>query len=174
MKQSTTSTINEEVHQPETLTPDEAYNLLSNHANWESYASGDMPDEEYEQFTNAIEMATEALYAQTVEGLNSTLYRKMFESQEKFKRGLMLQPSEKILETAYEYVKREDLLSSLEYNDLEHDEVVAMLSLEDPLSSAFDWYENHLNNTSGTDIDRAWSAIEDLTAHLLQSGGAEV
>ena len=63
-------------------------------------------------------------------------------------------------------MKREDLLASLEYNDLESDEATALLTLPDPLASMFDWYENHLNNTSGTEIDRAWSAIVDLAASL--------
>jgi hypothetical protein len=60
---------------------------------------------------------------------------------------------------------------ALEYNDLDREEVVAMLSLETPLASAFDWYENHPAISSGTDLDRAWRAIEELAVHLIQSGG---
>lgn len=113
-------------------------------------------------------MATEALRQQTTEGLNTALYHKMFASQEAFKQALSVCSTEKILERAYEYVKREDILASLEYNDLEREEAQTLLALDDPLATVFDWYENHLNNASGTDIDRAWSAIEDCAVHLLQ------
>lgn len=46
-----------------------------------------------------------------------------------------------------------------------------MLSLETPLASAFDWYENYPAISSGTDLDRAWIAIEELAVHHIQSGG---
>lgn len=148
------------------MTPDEAYEQLSSSENWAAYTNGEMSETEGERFINAIAMATEALRLQTTEGLNTALYHRMFDSQERFKRELMTQSSEKILESAYEYVKREDLLASLEYYDLDADDAVAMLALPDPLASAFDWYENHPCNASGTDLDRAWIAIEGLAASL--------
>lgn len=162
----TVSTANCDIEPEVTMTADEAYELLSDQSAWEAFHDGSMDDEHYSRFTDAIEMATEALRCQTTEGLNTRLYHKMFASQEKFKEELLLLPTERVLEKAYEYVKREDLLASLEYNDLESDEATALLALPDPLASMFDWYENHQNNTSGTEIDRAWSAIVDLAASL--------
>lgn len=166
--EETTSTVNQDI--PCVcleMTPDEAYELLSSNENWAAYTNGEMSETENGRFTNAIEMATDALKQQTTGGLNTALYHKMFASQEIFKQVLSTCSAEKILECAYEYVKREDILASLEYNDLEREEAQALLALDDPLATVFDWYENHLNNASGTDIDRAWSAIEDCATHLL-------
>ena len=50
--------------------------------------------------------------------LNTQLYQKMFAEQEAFKAELMRLPPGEILQKAYEYVCREDILLSLEYNDL--------------------------------------------------------
>ena len=54
----------------------------------------------------------------TVEECNTALYKKLFESQEQFRGWLLSQPPEEILNHAYEYTMREDILLSLEYNDL--------------------------------------------------------
>ena len=50
--------------------------------------------------------------------LNTQLYQKMFAEQEAFRAELMQLPPGEILQKAYEYVCREDILLSLEYNDL--------------------------------------------------------
>lgn len=50
--------------------------------------------------------------------LNTQLYQKMFAGQEAFKAELIRLPPGEILQKAYEYVCREDILLSLEYNDL--------------------------------------------------------
>ena len=52
------------------------------------------------------------------EELNTALYKKMFAEQEQFKDWLLTQPPQEILNHAYEYTMREDILLSLEYNDL--------------------------------------------------------
>lgn len=54
----------------------------------------------------------------TNEELNTKVYEKAFAEQEKFKEWLLSQPPEEILHHAYEYALREDILLSLEYNDL--------------------------------------------------------
>ena len=54
----------------------------------------------------------------TNEERNTALYQKMFAEQEKFRDWLKGQPPEEILNHAYEYTIREDILMSLEYHDL--------------------------------------------------------
>ena len=54
----------------------------------------------------------------TNEELNTELYKKLFSEQERFKEWLLKQPSSEILNHAYEYVMREDIILAMEYNDL--------------------------------------------------------
>ena len=54
----------------------------------------------------------------TNEELNTALYKKIFAEQDKFRDWLKSQPSAEVLNHAYEYTVREDILLSLEYNDL--------------------------------------------------------
>jgi len=51
----------------------------------------------------------------TNEELNTALYEKMFAEQETYRAWLLSQPPEEILNHAYEYTVREDILMSLEY-----------------------------------------------------------
>lgn len=46
----------------------------------------------------------------TNEELNTELYKKLFAEQEKFKGWLLTQPPSEILNHAYEYVMREDIV----------------------------------------------------------------
>ena len=71
------------------------------------------------------------------EELNTKVYEKAFAEQEKFKEWLLSQPPEEILHHAYEYALREDILLSLEYNDLTDSQARALLKSEDILSDAF-------------------------------------
>ena len=63
----------------------------------------------------------------TNEELNTRLYEKMFAEQEQFRDWLLSQPPAEILNHAYEYTMREDILMSLEYNDLEDSQARALL-----------------------------------------------
>lgn len=51
----------------------------------------------------------------TNEELNTALYGKMFAEQETYRAWLLSLPPEEILNHAYEYTVREDILMSLEY-----------------------------------------------------------
>lgn len=75
------------------------------------------------------------------EELNTKVYEKAFAEQEKFRKWLLSQPPEEILHHAYEYVLREDILLSLEYNDLKDGEAKALLKSEDILSDVFKDFE---------------------------------
>ena len=56
----------------------------------------------------------------TNEELNTKLYEKMFAEQEKYRSWLLTLSSGEMLNHAYEYVMREDILLALEYHDLLH------------------------------------------------------
>ena len=62
----------------------------------------------------------------TNEELNTRLYEKMFAEQEQFRDWLLSQPPAEILNHAYEYTMREDILMSLEYHDLEDSQARAL------------------------------------------------
>ena len=59
--------------------------------------------------------------------LNKALYQKMFAEQETYREWLLSHPSEEILNHTYEYTVREDILLSMEYNDLLYAQVKALL-----------------------------------------------
>ena len=52
------------------------------------------------------------------ETINTQLYEKMFAEQERYRDWLLHQPPEEILNHTYEYTTREDILMTLEDNDL--------------------------------------------------------
>ena len=53
------------------------------------------------------------------ETINTQLYEKMFAEQERYRDWLLHQPPEEILNHAYEYAIREDILMALEYRRFE-------------------------------------------------------
>ena len=69
----------------------------------------------------------------TNEELNTALYEKMFAEQETYRAWLLSQPPEEILNHAYEYTVREDILMSLEYHDLPDAQAKALLNRPFPL-----------------------------------------
>lgn len=84
------------------------------------------------------------------EKLNTQLYEKMFEEQEKYRGWLLTQPPEEILNHTYEYTMREDILMSLEYNDLTSAQATALLTSPSPLADVFSTFEDretdHMDN----------------------------
>ena len=61
------------------------------------------------------------------EKLNQALYDKMAAEQERFKHGLLGMTAEEALNHAYEYAMREDILMSLEVQDLPAPQAAALL-----------------------------------------------
>ena len=78
----------------------------------------------------------------TEEELNTALYQKAFDEQERFRSALLNLPSDRLLEKAYEYIIREDILLSLEYDNLSAERCEALLSQVDAMNALFDAYEN--------------------------------
>ena len=100
----------------------------------------------------------------TNEELNTALYKKMSAEQEKFKEWLLAQPPEDILDHSYEYAAREDLLLSLEYNDLSDELAQAMLDSDMPLKEAFSAFEQRETGY----MDEVFSCIESAAASLIR------
>ena len=92
----------------------------------------------------------------TQEQLNTALYKKMFAEQEKYKAWLLSQPPESILDHAYEYTCREDILLSLEDNSLTSAQAKALLKSPCPLADVFkDWEKRETGH-----MDEIWETVE--------------
>lgn len=89
--------------------------------------------------------------------LNTALYKKMFAEQEKFEDWLLSQPPREILNHAYEYTMREDILLSLEYNDLTSDQAAALLASPSPLDDLYHQYEK----METSHMEEIWSCFEN-------------
>lgn len=85
----------------------------------------------------------------TNEELNTALYKKMFDEQERFKAQLRDASPQEIMYNAYELVIREDILLSMEENDLSSEQARALLKSAHPLSDLFLKWESresgHMN-----------------------------
>lgn len=79
----------------------------------------------------------------TNEELNTALYRKMFDEQERLKEELRNASPQEIMLNAYEFIIREDILLSLEENDLTDAHAKALLKSDHPLSDLFLRWEKH-------------------------------
>ena len=71
----------------------------------------------------------------TNDELNTKLYEKLFAEQQEYKGWLLAQPPEVILEHAYAYVIREDIVLAMEYHDVTDEQAKALLAAEKPLES---------------------------------------
>ena len=93
----------------------------------------------------------------TNEELNTALYEKMFAEQEAYRSWLLSQSPEEILNHTYEYTVREDILLSMEFNDLPSGQARAMLKSPSPLADVFkDW--EHQETGYMSDI---WQTVEE-------------
>ena len=99
--------------------------------------------------------------------LNTALYEKMFAEQETYRKWLLTQPPEEILNHTYEYTVREDILLSLEYHDLPDAQAKALLKSPSPLADVFkDWEKKetgHMEDIWQTVEDRAKEAVKKET-----------
>lgn len=89
----------------------------------------------------------------------------MFAEQERYRQHLLTLPPEEILDSAYEYTIREDILLSLEYNDLTNKQCQALLKSEHPLQDAFNAWEHH----ESSHMEELQSAIEDRANAMIQA-----
>ena len=93
----------------------------------------------------------------------------MFAEQESYRQHLLTLPPEKILESAYEYTTREDILLSLEYNDLTNKQCQALLKSPCPLEDVFRAWEKY----GSSHMEELWSVIEDCADTVIQTAKAK-
>lgn len=102
--------------------------------------------------------------------LNTELYKKLFDEQEKFKGWLLSQPPSEILNHAYEYVMREDIVLAMEYHDLSDEQAKALLASPSPLEEIFHDFEkiegDHMDTIRGCIESRADKNIEKQREEL--------
>lgn len=100
----------------------------------------------------------------TDEELNTKLYQKMYAKQQNFREWMLEQPPNEILHYCYDYVIREDILISVEYNDLPRDQCKALLKSPDPLYDIYRAFEKrestHMEDIRDTIENRAKDVIK--------------
>ena len=93
----------------------------------------------------------------TVTAMNANLYGKMEETFQDFTNWLLKQSPEVILDHAYEYSIKENILLVFEYNDLEETQVKALIAVDDPLDLLY----NHLEDSATISLEALRSLIEE-------------
>lgn len=101
----------------------------------------------------------------TNEELNTALYKKMFAEQKDYKDWLLSQPAEEILRYAYEFVMREDILLSLEYNDLSDRYATVLLNMDKPLAAIF----SKLEHAESPHMEHVWDCVEQCAKDTLEA-----
>ena len=101
--------------------------------------------------------------------LNTLLYQKMFAEQERYRQYLLTLPPEEILHNAYEYTTKEDIVLSLEYNDLTDKQCQALLKSRSPLEDVFRTWEK----MESSHMEEVQSAIEDRANTVIQAEKAK-
>ena len=74
--------------------------------------------------------------------LNGQLYNKMFQEQERFKASLMKMPPAEILDKAYEFTVREDIVMAMESAELTDAQANILLGMEKPLSAVYNEFSD--------------------------------
>ena len=100
----------------------------------------------------------------TNEERNTALYQKMFAEQEKLRDWLKGQSPEDILNHAYEYTIREDILLSLEYQDLSDAQADALMKSPSPLADVFRDFEKRETDH----METIWDCLESRADMLLE------
>ena len=101
----------------------------------------------------------------TNEELNTALYKKMFAEQKDYKDWLLSQPAEEILRNAYEYVMREDILLSLEYNDLSDRYATVLLNMDKPLAAIF----SKLEHSDSPHMEHVWECVRQCAYDAVEA-----
>ncbi|MBR0348003.1 MAG: DUF3848 domain-containing protein [Clostridia bacterium] len=100
----------------------------------------------------------------TLEQLNTALYEKMYAEQHEFVESLKNSTPEIVIQNAYELVIREDILLSLEENDLDAKQCKALLKEKKPLNKLFLAWEKH----EGDHMNEIRCCIENTANELIK------
>lgn len=100
----------------------------------------------------------------TLEQLNTELNKKVYIEQQEFIEFLKKSTPEKVIQYAYELVIREDILLSLEENDLDAGQCKALLREKKPLAKLFLAWEKH----EGDHMNEIRECIENKANDLIK------
>lgn len=75
------------------------------------------------------------------EDLHNKLYKKFSDEQEKYRSWLRTQAPDAILDHAYEYSIREDIVLALAYHELSPAQIRTLLALPNPLAVVYQEYD---------------------------------
>ena len=85
----------------------------------------------------------------TAEELNAELYEKVSAEFEEYKNNLLMMSPEEMLEHAYAYAIRSDIVVALEYHELRARQAQALLNADNSLDEIFSkWEEPHTSHWS--------------------------
>lgn len=89
----------------------------------------------------------------------------MFAEQERFKAYLLTVSPYEVLQQAYEYVCREDILLAMENNGLSSKQAMALMKSDTPLADVFqkweEWETGHM--------DDVWACVESQANEVLRA-----
>lgn len=88
----------------------------------------------------------------------------MFAEQAEYRSFLLQQPAEEILHHTYEYTMREDILLSLEYNDLNDAQCKALLKSKTPLSDVY----HHFEKQEFGHMEDIWQSMQGRANQVLR------
>ena len=97
--------------------------------------------------------------------LDEQLYDKLSQEQDTFRKELLALPPEQILDKAWEYLVREDILLTMEYNELDDEQAKALLELPDAMSDLCDTVKGKDSRQQET----IWREIEERS-NVLAAG----
>ena len=109
----------------------------------------------------------------TTEELNVLLYEKMQNEHREFVEKLKNSTPETVIECAYELVIREDILLSLEENELSSKQCKALLKEKEPLSKLFSAWEKHEGDHMREILDCIESAADELALLMKKRTGRD-
>ena len=97
--------------------------------------------------------------------IKDLLYEKMSNEQKDFVENLKHLPPEKIIQSAYEKVMRDDILMLFDDDFLDTKQTKALLKLEYPLSACYDeWLKNDC-----TYMDMLRDTVDDFSENLARN-----
>ena len=101
----------------------------------------------------------------TPEEMNTQLYEKLTAEQAKYRDWLMGQPPEEMLNHAYEYAVREDILAAAELMDMPQAQAAALLAVSSPMEAIYgEWTER-----KSSDLDPMLDCISNRAYAALQA-----
>lgn len=98
------------------------------------------------------------------EELNLALYNSVLDEQMKWKKWLLSQSPEEVLNHSYEYTSREDIILALEYTDLSDEQCLALLKSPCLLADIFKEFER----MESDHMDEIRQSIESRADHAIR------